>query len=255
MYFFSRTCLSNLFEGAEKTMAQYYRNTENGKVLTEDQYKEIKDQMGHFQKVSDDQLNKSEMLMAKIASGDLNDYSSFYEMEDLALDPNIEVEPENTLIVINMAEDVHCLEVFNKLKRNDLKPDVEVQQVMLAQRAFDERGFTVMDFENLSGEKNEWRDSILGIIIGFIGGPLGAIFGWAIGDVIGFGQAHHAEKKSENVFHYIANCIPEGQEGVLAIVKEMDAKKLNDLITVEFGGTIERFELNHINEAIKSIKK
>lgn len=173
MYFFSRTCLSNLFEGAEKTMAQYYRNTENGKVLTEDQYKEIKDQMGHFQKVSDDQLNKSEMLMAKIASGDLNDYSSFYEMEDLALDPNIEVEPENTLIVINMAEDVHCLEVFNKLKRNDLKPDVEVQQVMLAQRAFDERGFTVMDFENLSGEKNEWRDSILGIIIGFIGGPLG----------------------------------------------------------------------------------
>lgn len=154
-----------------------------------------------------------------------------------------------------MAEDVHCLEVFNKLKRNDLKPDVEVQQVMLAQRAFDERGFTVMDFENLSGEKNEWRDSILGIIIGFIGGPLGAIFGWAIGDVIGFGQAHHAEKKSKNVFYYVANCIPKGKEGILAIVKEIDQEKLNQLVETEFGGTVERFEMTHIKEAIHSLKK
>lgn len=134
-------------------------------------------------------------------------------MEDLALDPNIEVEPENTLIVINMAEDVHCLEVFNKLKRNDLKPDVKVQQVMLAQRAFDERGFTVMDFENLSGEKNEWRDSILGIIIGFLGGPLGAIFGWAIGDVIGFGQAHHAEKNLKMFFIILLTVSQKDKKG------------------------------------------
>ncbi len=72
---------------------------------------------------------------------------------------------------------------------------------------------------------------------------------------LGLGKRIMQKKKSKNVFHYIANCIPEGQEGVLAIVKEMDAKKLNDLITTEFGGTIERFELNHINDAIKSIKK
>ena len=95
--------------GAEKTMAQYYKNTENGKVLTEEQYKEIKEQLSNFQKVSDDQLNKSEMLMTKIASGDLNDYSAFYEMEDFAIDPNIEVEPKSELVVINIEEDVHCI--------------------------------------------------------------------------------------------------------------------------------------------------
>lgn len=236
-------------------MAQYYKNTENGKVLTEEQYKEIKEQLSNFQKVSDHQLNKSEMLMTKIASGNLNDYSAFYEMEDFAIDPNIEVEPKSELVVINIEEDVHCLEVFNKLKRNDLKPDAVIQQVMLVQRTFNKRGFTVMDFENLSGEKKEWRDSILGIVIGFIGGPLGSIFGWAIGSAIGFEQAYHAEKKSKNIFHYVANCIPEGKEGILAMVKEIDKEKLNKLVETEFGGTVERFEMEHIKDAIHSLKK
>ncbi|MEY8446539.1 hypothetical protein AALA44_10360 [Enterococcus ratti] len=233
----------------------YYKNVKNGKVLTKEQYKELTEQISQFQKVTVEQADQMEWLLAKIASGDLNDYAVFYEMEEENLSPEEKDTSDYTLAVVSFEEEVSCLDVFNKLKRNDLKPDANVQQIMLMQRGFDRTDFTVVDFENLSGEKKEWRDSILGIVIGFIGGPLGSILGWAIGDVIGFEQACHEGKKAKNVFHYVANCIPKGKKGILAIVKENDRQPFNQLVEQEGNGTIERFTMEHIKEAIRSLKK
>ncbi|EMF0060908.1 hypothetical protein PFZ79_002796 [Enterococcus hirae] len=145
-------------------------------------------------------------------------------------------------------------QLFDQLKRNNLKPEVLVEQVMLMKRNYDENKFTVIDFENISGEKKEWKDSILGIIIGFLGGPLGSILGWAVGDIVGLENAHHVGKETKKMFHYISNFIPRGSEGILAVVHENNLTKLNKMVEFENDGKIERFDFDMVKYDLK-IKK
>ncbi|EOW1885775.1 hypothetical protein ACNZ61_002981 [Enterococcus hirae] len=162
---------------------------------------------------------------------------------------------QNQLVIIHFPNKNNSSQVFKKLKTDNLKPELNVKQVMLLQRNYDEKTFKVIDFENISGEKKEWRDSILGIIVGLLGGPLGPILGWAIGDVIGLGEAHHISKEAHKMFDHMANCIDRGEEGIMAIIQEDNVSKLNELIETQYEGKIERFNCETIEKDIKQLKK
>ena len=238
-------------------MTIYYEDTQTQEFLTEEEYEKLANKVSRLKKISISEREATEHLLKKLDSENLEDYSKFYCSEE-ELDQRAKYEKSkeaNTVVVISFKEETNTTQIFEKLKNNSLKPEVSVQQVMLIQRVYDEKNFTVLDFENLSGESKEWRDSILGIIVGFFGGPLGAILGWAVGDVVGFEQSFHEERKAKTLFHYVANDILRGQEGVLAVVKEKDDSLLDDLVKTKLGGEIHRFSFKQLKEDIKTLKK
>lgn len=156
---------------------------------------------------------------------------------------------KKNLIVIYLPQ--NSLQLFKQLTINNFKSEVLVEQVMLIQRNYDANNFTVIDFENISGEKKEWKDSILGIIIGFLGGPLGSILGWAVGDIVGMESAHHVSRETKKMFHYISNFISQGSEGILAVIRENNQKTLNKIVE-ENSGRIERFNFDVIKHDLES---
>lgn len=238
-------------------MLIYYVDTETKEFLTEKQYQQLTDKVNRLKKIAISEEVMTDNLLKKIDSGSLENYLKIYNLEKVPehYSNQEEVKEANTLVVISFEDEINASLIFNKLKNNNLKPEVRVQQIMLVQRTYDENNFTVLDFENSSGETKEWRDSILGLVIGFFGGPLGAILGWAVGDVVGFEQAFHGAKEAKTLFHYVAHEISEGKEGVLAVIKEKDYSLLDDLVKDKLGGNIHRFSFKQIKEDVKTLKK
>ena len=81
--------------------------------------------------------------------------------------------------------------------------------------------------------------SLLGLMIGVIGGPIGMLFGWTGGLLVGGGFDIRRADRTDSVLGEISRAIPLGGTAVVAEVDEY-AFEVVDTLMLELGGTVYR---------------
>ena len=93
------------------------------------------------------------------------------------------------------------------------------------------------------------------MLVGILGGPLGVLFGWILGDLVAAGITASEQKDTKTIFDEISKQITAGQTGLLMYYEEEDNEALNAIVMNELHGVITRFDYEDIQEEVKEMKQ
>lgn len=91
---------------------------------------------------------------------------------------------------------------------------------------------------------------IAGGLIGLVGGPLGALIGWAAGTMIAGYAEDVAYKRAAEALTVLAVDLPEHAQAVLAEVREEDREPA-DSLAAKHGGTVSRRSADEVKAGVR----
>ena len=109
--------------------------------------------------------------------------------------------------------------------------------------------FKINDFIDFTGNNHTSKDSMIGMLVGILGGPL-AFFWLVCWKYVWCKQRRQRNSRSTNGFEHVIQKIDEGQTGLLLIAEEEDNRPLNQLVMFDLGGEITRLDSEEVQQEI-----
>lgn len=145
---------------------------------------------------------------------------------------------EHNVIAVSFEDRSHAYEALSELKRAGFEGRAEVLAASIVTR--DEQGrFDVREGDDVVGGAATWGGSLIGLMLGVIGGPIGMLFGWTGGLLVGGAFDIRRSDRSDSVLGDISRYIPLGGTAVVAEVNEYAVEVIDKLMT-EQGGAVYR---------------
>lgn len=145
-------------------------------------------------------------------------------------------------------------EAFSKIKNNQGSA-YQIHQLAVVEKSEDDKHFSIKDIIDLQTASNLNRGGFIGMLVGILGGPLGVLFGWILGDLVAAGITASEQKDTKTIFDKISKQITAGQTGLLMYYEEEDNEALNAIVMNELHGVITRFDYEDIQEEVKEMKQ
>jgi uncharacterized membrane protein len=166
----------------------------------------------------------------------------------------------NNVIAVSFEEPRNAYQALSELKGAALEGRVDVLAASIVTR--DEQGrLATVDGDDIAGGAATVGGSLVGLTIGVIGGPIGMLFGWTTGLLVGGAYDVRREDDSESVLGEISRFIPVGGTAIVAQVKEYAVEVVDELMN-RLGGTVYRrptdvvqSELDAAREAYREAQK
>jgi uncharacterized membrane protein len=144
----------------------------------------------------------------------------------------------HNVIAVSFEDRSKAYEALSELKGAALEGRVDVLSATIVTRdeygrlSTPESGDVVAGAATVGG-------SLIGLMIGVIGGPIGMLFGWTGGLLVGGAFDIHRADRTDSVLGEISRAIPLGGTAVVAEVDEY-ASVIVDTLMLELGGTVYR---------------
>lgn len=159
------------------------------------------------------------------------------------------------VIILNFDLESQSYQAFSEIKKLHMERQIKGEQMAVVTHTNDEaHQFKIDDFLDFTGSDHTSKDSLIGMVVGILGGPLGVLLGWFAGSLIGATQDAKEIQGAQSVFQFMIEKIAEEQTGLILIAEEEDNRPLNHLVMNELGGEITRLEYEEVAEEIKKAK-
>ena len=145
---------------------------------------------------------------------------------------------EHTVIAVPFEDRSKAYEALSELKGAGLEGRVEVLSATIVTRDTQGRLEAPEEGDNLVGAATV-GGGLIGTLIGVIGGPIGMLFGWTGGLLVGGAFDIRRADDSDSVLGEISRYIPLGGTAVVAELNEYATEVVDELMT-EQGGTVYR---------------
>lgn len=167
---------------------------------------------------------------------------------------------EHNVIAVSFQDRSKAYQALSELKGAGLEGRVEVLSASIVTR--DEQGrLDAPEGADAIGGAATWGGGLVGLMVGVIGGPIGMLFGWTGGLLVGGAFDIRRADQSESVLGEISRYIPLGGTAVVAEVNEYAVEVVDKLMT-EQGGTVYRrsaevvlAELEAVEDAYRKAQK
>lgn len=141
------------------------------------------------------------------------------------------------IIIMNFDIESKSYQAFSEIKKMQAERQIKGEQMAVVTHVNDgQHQFKINDFIDFTGNNHTSKDSMIGMLVGILGGPLGILFGWFAGSMYG------ASKDAKE--------IQEAQTGLLLIAEEEDNRPLNQLVMFDLGGEITRLDFEEVQQEI-----
>jgi uncharacterized membrane protein len=145
---------------------------------------------------------------------------------------------EHNVIAVSFEDRSNAYQALSELKGAGLEGRVEVLAAGIVTRDQHGRLEVPEGSDNFSGAAT-WGGGLIGLMMGVIGGPIGMLFGWTGGLLVGGAFDIRREERSESVLAEISRHIPEDGTAIVAEVNEY-AFEVVDKLMAELGGAVYR---------------
>ncbi|MET0713905.1 MAG: hypothetical protein ABWY57_03250, partial [Mycetocola sp.] len=116
---------------------------------------------------------------------------------------------EHNVIAVSFEDRSNAYQALSELKRAGLEGRVEVLAASVVTR--DEQGrFDTPEGDDVVGGAATLGGSLIGLMLGVIGGPIGMLFGWTGGLLVGGAFDIRRADRSDSVLGEISRYIPLG---------------------------------------------
>lgn len=167
---------------------------------------------------------------------------------------------EHNVIAVSFAERSNAYQALSELKGASMEGRVDVLAASVVTRDEQGRLDAPEGGDNLVGAAT-WGGSLIGLMVGVIGGPIGMLFGWTGGLLVGGAYDIRRADQSDSVLGEISRYIPLGGTAVVAELNEY-AVEVVDKLMAEQGGTVYRrsadvvlAELEAVEDAYRKAQK
>jgi uncharacterized membrane protein len=167
---------------------------------------------------------------------------------------------EHNVIAVSFQDRSKAYQALSELKGAGLEGRVEVLSASIVTR--DEQGrLDAPEGGDAVGGAATWGGSLIGLMVGVIGGPIGMLFGWTGGLLVGGAYDIRRADDSESVLGEISRYVPLGGTAIVAEVNEYAVEVVDKLMTGQ-GGTVYRrsadvvlAELEAVEDAYRKAQK
>ena len=157
------------------------------------------------------------------------------------------------VIILNFDVESKSYQAFSGIKKLQVEQKIKGEQMAVVTHTNEgQHQFKIDDFLDFTGNNHTSNDSLIGMVVGILGGPLGILFGWFAGSMVGATRDAKEIQEAQTIFDHVIKKIGENETGVLLIADEEDNRPLNQLIMNELGGEITRLDLADVQQEISN---
>jgi uncharacterized membrane protein len=145
--------------------------------------------------------------------------------------------PQENIVVVRFDEAAQTRKAFDVLKQCDADERINLKSAAMVQRTPEGVLHTIDDYDNL-GPVGMGSGSLIGMLIGVLGGPVGVLLGWGAGATLGGAFDIDRAITSDEALTVLSTAIPAGSTAILADVEEYavevidgEMKKLDGVVT------------------------
>ncbi|MFC4770570.1 hypothetical protein [Enterococcus hermanniensis] len=155
-----------------------------------------------------------------------------------------------TLALITYKENATAYEALSKLKTLNNCNTMKVKQAAVIEKNQSNSEVTIKDSLDFQSGNRVATGGLIGMIVGILGGPLGVLSGWIIGDLAGVGTNYVKTKKNTTIFDTVSQNLAPGASGLIIYMEESDETLIDSVLVNELAGCIERFDYQDVKEDI-----
>lgn len=160
------------------------------------------------------------------------------------------------VIIMHFEVESQAYQAFSEIKKLYVEKKIKGEQMAVVTHVNDGvHQFKIDDFLDFTGNDYTAKNSMIGMLIGILGGPLGILLGWFAGSLFGASQDAKEIQGAQTVFEHVTKQIGEGETGLILIAEEDDNRPLNQLIMNELGGEITRLDFEDVEKEITNAKE
>ncbi len=145
---------------------------------------------------------------------------------------------DKNVIVVSFPVEANAYQALSELKLAAGQGKVGLDNAVVIERAAD-GSFSVKDMENQTIGNKTGIGGLIGAFVGILGGPLGVLFGWGAGSLIGSASEVGDAVESQAMLSKLSTQIPAGSAGLIAEVTEV-ANEVVDGVMGKLDGTVTR---------------
>ena len=127
--------------------------------------------------------------------------------------------PESNIIAVTFDDRSNAFQALSELKGAGMEGRVDVAAAAVVTRDADGR-ISMPDGVDNNGAVGTWGGSLVGLLIGVIGGPIGMLLGWTGGLLVGGAFDLRRVDRSAGALEQISSAIPIGGTALVAEVTE-----------------------------------
>ncbi|OTN90382.1 MULTISPECIES: DUF1269 domain-containing protein [Enterococcus] len=159
------------------------------------------------------------------------------------------------VIIMHFEVESQAYQAFSEIKKLYVEKKIKGEQMAVVTHINDGvHQFKIDDFLDFTGNNHTSKNSMIGMLIGILGGPLGILLGWFAGSLFGASQDAKEIQGAQTVFEHVTKQIGVGETGLILIAEEDDNRPLNQLIMNELGGEITRLDFEDVEKEITDAK-
>lgn len=159
------------------------------------------------------------------------------------------------VIIMHFEVESQAYQAFSEIKKLYAEKQIKGEQMAVVTHVNDGvHQFKIDDFLDFTGNNHTAKSSMIGMLVGILGGPLGILLGWFAGSIFGASQDAKEIQGAQTVFEHVTKQIGEGETGLILIAEEDDNRPLNQLIMNELGGEITRLNFDDVEKEITDAK-
>jgi uncharacterized membrane protein len=163
-----------------------------------------------------------------------------------------EVMSSNNVVVVRFDEPSKAYEALTVLKQCAEDDRIGLESAALVERSADGSLHVVESAGNVG--LRTVSGSLIGMLIGILGGPIGVLLGWGSGAVVGGAVDVQRAGKSYGALGMLGNAIPPGSNALIANVSEPSV----EVIDGEMGkldGNVTRRTVEEVMDELESVEE
>jgi uncharacterized membrane protein len=158
-------------------------------------------------------------------------------------------EVEN-VVVVRFGEPSEAYQALSVLKECDAEGRIGLESAAVVERTADGQLRIPEDTDNV-GPVGMASGSLIGMLIGVLGGPVGVLIGWGAGALMGGAFDLDRAETSDEALGVLGRAIPQGSTAVIASVRE-PAVEVIDGEMKKLGGEVTRKPAADVMDELES---
>ncbi|WP_068401254.1 DUF1269 domain-containing protein [Kribbia dieselivorans] len=145
---------------------------------------------------------------------------------------------DHNALLVTFSDHSNAYEAFSRLKNLAADDRLVLRGAQLVARDADGR-LSIPEGVDTDADSGLWGGGLIGALVGILGGPIGVLFGWTGGMLIGGAVDANRADRAVGFLGEVSKGIPTGGTAIVAEVEEFTPEVLDNAMT-ELGGTIVR---------------
>ena len=156
---------------------------------------------------------------------------------------------DSNVVVVRFAEPSKAYQALSRLKQSDAEGRIGLESAVVVERA-ESGALNVSDGADNLGPVGLASGSVVGMLVGVLGGPVGVLMGWGAGALIGGAVDAGRVEQSDEALTMLSRAIPPGSTAVIASVRE-PATEVVDAEMTQLGGEVIRYPVDEVRAELE----